>query len=73
VVLPGVRIDERAVLGSGTVAPESFHFLPKSVYVGSDPLKGKPYCLEVGDLSFKPDSEKSPEKFSPFGEAFYRR
>jgi len=76
VLLPGVEVDERAVLGSGTVAPPYYHFLPKSVHVGYDPTKGKPYCLEPGDKNFNMSESDSPtpqSKLSPFGEAFYNR
>ncbi|KAG7445147.1 AMP-dependent synthetase and ligase [Guyanagaster necrorhizus] len=67
ILLPGVRVGRRAVLGSGTMTTRDAYYEERSTWMGSD--RGQAICFSKGSKDPDPTSDTT----TPFGKAFYRR
>ncbi|KAG7094544.1 putative NRPS-like protein biosynthetic cluster [Marasmius oreades] len=65
VLLPGTRVGEGTVMGSGTLGTRNGYYCDGSMWMGSK--NGKPLCLKTGN----PSGKSGSHIISPFGRAFY--
>ena len=68
VLLPGVTVGKRAIMGSGALAKRDTNYAGGSVWMGSE--RGEAVCFKRGTM--EADDDNSPT-ITPFGRAFYKR
>ncbi|TBU29893.1 acetyl-CoA synthetase-like protein [Dichomitus squalens] len=68
VLLPGVSVGKRAIMGSGALAKRDMTYADGSVWMGSE--GGEAVCFKSG--SKEATDDESPT-ITPFGRAFYKR
>ena len=69
VLLPGVTVGKRAIMGSGALAKRGTTYLDGSVWMGSE--RGEAVCFKQGVK--ETTNEDDTPTITPFGRAFYKR
>ncbi|TBU54904.1 acetyl-CoA synthetase-like protein [Dichomitus squalens] len=68
VLLPGVTVGKRTVMGSGALAKRDTTYVDGSVWMGSE--GGEAVCFKSGN---KEGADDNSPTITPFGRAFYKR